>query len=289
MQIHSYTNPEDVNKEAFFKYGYCVVRNFLNSEEVKKYITLLEKLHAEKKSKEVLGLHNRKEFWDLIAHKKILDTYKILLGPEIRYLYGGATKKQEKGDIPYGWHRDNVCRLFGIGPDWNEKENYNVVRVGIYLSSQDIVKSGLNIIPFSHKKKYTFSNLLRLLHYKTKNSNNLFIKMIRRSLEKFIGIDIITNPGDCVLFLANLMHSGIPPMRARHTIFLTYGIENIHAENYVNYSVKHRNLEVEGQNNAPNDDDNAKVEDLKQFLKFNNIYYPIPKEKKFIEGVSIPK
>ena len=275
----------DVNKENFFKYGYCVIKNFLNSEEIQNYTTTIEELHAKKNTREVIGLHNYKECWNIIANKKILDSLKSLLGLEVRYLYGAATKKQDKNEFLYAWHRDNVCRLFGIGPDWNEKENYNVVRVGIYLSSQGIVKSGLNIIPFSHKKRYTFSNLLRLLHYKTKSSNNLFIKMIRRSLEKFIGIDIITNPGDCVLFLANLMHSGIPPMRARHTIFLTYGIENIHAENYVNYSIKHRNLDTEGQNSEPTNN----VEDLKQFLKFNNIYYPIPKEKKFIEGISIPK
>ena len=104
-----------------------------------------------------------------------LNSIKNLLGLEVRYLYGAATKKEDENKFPYAWHRDNVCRLFGIGPDWNEKENYNVLRVGIYLSSQDIVKSGLNIIPFSHKRRYTFSNLLRLLHYKTKSSNNLLI------------------------------------------------------------------------------------------------------------------
>ena len=275
----------DVNKEFFFKYGYCVIKNFLNSEEIENYTTIIEKLHAKKNTKVVIGLHNYKECWNIIANKKILDSVKSLLGSEVRYLYGAATRKEDKNEFPYAWHRDNVCRLFGIGPDWNEKENYNVVRVGIYLSSRDIVKSGLNVIPFSHKRRYTFSNLLRLLHYKTKSSNNLFIKMIRKSLEKFIGINIKTNPGDCVLFLANVLHAGIPPMGTRHTIFLTYGTENIHAENYVNYSIKHRNLEVKSQNSEPTNN----VEDLKQFLKFNNIYYPIPKEKKIIEGISIPK
>ena len=274
----------DVNKENFFKYGYCVIKNFLNSEEIENYTTIIENLHAKKNTREVIGLHNYKECWNIIASKKILNSIKNLLGLEVRYLYGAATKKEDENKFPYAWHRDNVCRLFGIGPDWNEKENYNVVRVGIYLSSQDIVKSGLNVIPFSHKRRYTFSNLLRLLHYKTKSSNNLFIKMIRRSLEQFIGINVKTNPGDCVLFLANVMHSGIPPKGTRYAIFLTYGTENIHAENYVNYWTKHRHLE-NGESNEPTNN----VEDLKQFLKFNNIYYPIPKEKKFIEGISIPK
>ena len=283
MKIHSYANPEDVDKETFFKYGYCVIRNFLNSEEVKKYTALMDKLHAKKNSKEVAGLHNRKEFWDLIAHKKILDTYKRLLGPEIRYLYGGATKKQEIGDVPYEWHRDTPCRIFNFGPDWDRNEDYNVVRMAFYLGSTS-VKSGMNIIPFTHKKRYMFSSLLRLIHYKTKDSNNSFVKMIRRNLEKFIGINILTNPGDCVIFPMNVMHTGIPPKGgdARYLMVLAYGTDNIHAQNYVNYSVKHRSSE-----SAPTIED-AGVEDLKQFLKSNNIYYPIPKEKIYIEGIHMP-
>ena len=36
----------DVNKENFFKYGYCVIKNFLNSEEIENYTTIIEELHA---------------------------------------------------------------------------------------------------------------------------------------------------------------------------------------------------------------------------------------------------
>ena len=280
----------EASRENLFKYGYCVVRNLLSSEEIEYCKTAIEKVSAKMKADVVIGIHNHKECWNFIAHKKLLNIIKNLLGSEIRYLYVGATRREQKGDWFYAWHRDNTCRLFGIGPDWNKKELYNIVRAGIYLSPYDIANSGVNIIPFSHKTRYSFSSLLRLFHWKTKNSNNLFIKMIRKNFEKFIGINIKTNPGDCVLFLAHVMHCGIPPTGPRKAIFLTYGTENIHAENYVNYWIKHRpidrpTVDSYDQFHAPVDN----IIDLENFLKTNKIYYPIPEKKKFIEGISIPK
>ncbi len=100
--------------------------------------------------------------------------------------------------------------------------------------------------------------------------------MIRGSLEKYIGTNIKINPGDRILFLTKVLQAGILPMRLRYTIFLSCGTENIHAENFVNYWIKYRTLNSNGQRNEPTNND----EDLKQFLKSNNIYYPISREKK---------
>ena len=74
-------------------------------------------------------------------------------------------------------------------------------------------------------------------------------------------------------------------MNLRDAIFLTYGTDNVHAQNYINYWVKHRPTDTDGQVNEPINN----IEEMKEFLIKNNIYLPIPKEKIFIDGVSIPK
>ena len=275
-----------LNKKDFFKYGYCVVRNVLTEDEIEEYKKNIKRISEQVNAKVVVGIHNYKEYWSVIAHKRILEIVRKILGDnEIRYLYSAATRHEDKGSWPYSWHRDNPCRIFGVGADWSNKEIYNCVRVGLYLSSYDEIKSGLNVIPFSHVKKYTLANLLRIFHHKTKTSNNFLITKIRNIFEKIIGKNIKTNPGDCVFFLAHLMHAGIPPSAMRDAIFLTYGTDNIHAHNYINYWVKHRPSDTDGQVNEPINN----VEEMKNFLKLNNIYLPLPKDKKDIDGVSIPK
>ena len=178
-------NDLNINKEDFFKYGYCVIRNVLEPLEIEKYRMSIQKISKEVNAKVVIGIHKYKEFWDIIAHEKILSTIKNLLGSEeIRYLYNAATRHEPPNSWPYSWHRDNTCRVFGVGPDWDKNQIFNVVRVGIYLTPYENVRSGINVIPFSHTKTYTLSNLLRVFHHKTKNSNNFFIKMIRNGFEK---------------------------------------------------------------------------------------------------------
>ena len=275
-----------LNKDDFFKYGYCVVRNVLNEDEILEYKKNIKRISEEVNAKVVVGIHNYKEYWNIIAHKRILEIVRKILGnEEIKYLYSAATRHEGKGSWPYSWHRDNPCRIFGKGADWNEKEIYNCVRVGVYLSSYDEIRSGLNVIPGSHIKKYSLSNILRIFHHKTKASDNFIFKKIRNGFEKIIGKNIKTNPGDCVFFLAHLMHAGIPPSAMRDAIFLTYGTDNVHAHNYINYWVKHRPTDTDGQVNEPV----KNVDEMKEFLIKNNIYLPIPKEKIFIVGVSIPK
>ena len=127
---------------------------------------------------EIHGMHKHKEYWDLICNKKIVDTMSGILGEKMYYLYNSNTKTTtDKVDInSYSWHRDSACRQFGFGPDWNNKDEiYNVFRVGIYLFDTHDIKSGINIIPNTHKTKYSLGNFLRILHYKLKNKKNRYI------------------------------------------------------------------------------------------------------------------
>jgi hypothetical protein len=282
-----------INRDQLLKKGYVVIRNFFNekeSEDLKKIIYTVHKNFNEKHSPiensytEVTGMHRYKEYWDFIYNKKILETLKYIIGEDIYYLYNSnsrLTTDQDNLDRhDYNWHRDSACRLFGVGPDWDKDEIYKVVRVGIYLFDSKDIKSGLNIIPNTHRTKYNFDNILRIIHLRFKNIKNKYARFFSSILSNFIGLDIETNKGDIIIFLANLMHSEIPAKkRGRVSAFLSYGPNNKHSKNYVNYYMMHRKGYAMPEEYA------------KQFfdlLRDKNIFFPMPEKKEEVKGFSIP-
>jgi hypothetical protein len=47
-----------------------------------------------------------------------------------------------------------------VGPDWDTKEKFNIMRVGIYLDKFEETNFKLNLIPNSHKKNKLEGNFL---------------------------------------------------------------------------------------------------------------------------------
>lgn len=277
------------NRDQLLKKGYVVIRNFFNekeSEELKKTIYDIHKKYSPEENDytEVSGMHKYKEYWNLIYNKKILDTLKKIIGEDIYYLYNSNTRlSNDQGKIgrhDYNWHRDSACRIFGFGPDWDKDEIYKVLRVGIYLFDSKEIKSGLNIIPNTHRKNYNFDSLLRIIHVRLRKIKNKYAKFLSSMLSKFIGIDIKTNKGDIIIFLANVMHSEIPvKKKGRVSAFLSYGPYNKHSKNYVNYYMMHRKGYAMPKEYA------------KQFfdiLREKNIFFPLPEKKNDIRGFSVP-
>ena len=268
------------NKENLLKYGYCVVRNLLSNKEVKRAESVLNNIYEKNEKKINLDMYKYSESWEFFTSDRLLNIIRDLLGPEIYYLHTCSIKIENERDIVYSWHRDNPCRLFGKGPDWDKNEPYNVLTIIIYLSSSDKTGSGINLIPFSHRRTYSLSNILRIIHYKTRNIS--LLKKIRDIFPRFfLGVNIKTDPGDCVIFFANLFHTGIPTRTLRKAIIFQYGVDNKHSKNFVNYYIHHlKQIEYE-----------IKYKDIinKFFnlLKSKNIYYPLPKTKAEIKGVSI--
>jgi len=265
------------NKNQLLSQGYCVIRNLFNDKEVDEYKSIIRNVHG--KINDIGGLHNYREYWDLIVNERLLKIIRYLLGPDIYYLYNSNSSIDNKNEMEDdAWHRDNACRIFGTGPDWDPNEPYKVLRAGIYLSSFNDTGSGLNVIPRSHKKKYTLSGILRLLYYKTKYFP--LLKSFRKKISKFIGVNIQTDAGDCIIFLANLFHTGIPTRGLREAIYLSYGINDKHSKNYVNYYMEHRKgFKMENKEMR---------EDFIILLKSKNIYFPLPEKKQEIKGASIP-
>ena len=157
------------NRENLLKYGYCIIRNLLSNKEVERARSMINKIYEKNGKTCNWDIYNYKESWEFFTTDHLLNIVKNLLGPDIFYLHTPTIIREDEKDYQYAWHRDNAFKQFGKGPDWDKNEPYNVLTFIIYLSSSDKTGSGINLIPFSHRRTYSLSNILRIIHYKTKN------------------------------------------------------------------------------------------------------------------------
>jgi len=274
------------NKDNLHKYGFCLIRNLLDEKEIEKYRREINELCEKRGKQSVMDLYNYRNTWDYIVNDRLLSILRNLLGGKVYYMHdftlfnGNETKPNN-----YSWHRDSPCRTTGKGPDWDKTQPYNVVSAITYLTPNDETGSGVSVIPLSHKSSYvsTLSNILRIIHWRTKNIK--FLKFIRDLIEKKISITVRTDPGDCAIFFCNLFHCGLPARGKRQAVLARFGLDGKHSKNYVNYTLHYR---PETFYNI-NSDNKAVVDDYFNLLKKNNIYYPIPEKKEHIEGVRVPK
>ena len=273
-------NYEKISKKLKLD-GFFYAKNFFNEEEVNQILTETNVSHQindiNHKKVIVSQIYNHKNFWKIIRNKKILEFLRNTIGNNLCYLYNSHSVFQENdNDVDISWHRDNPCRNYGIGPDWINND-YNVIRVGIYLSDKEKCQTGLSLISQSNYKKKWICILLKILRNKFKKI--YFNKIFRFFLDKFIGAKkIYTNKGDCIFFFANIYHSSLRSKSDRRAIFMSYGTKNNHAQNYLNYFFHHRkDFEI--------DENLIKKSDLKKYLDEEKIYIEPPNEKKPIEGV----
>ena len=269
------------NKNHFKKYGYTVLRNFFSKDEIEYFKNVLED-QIDKPSQRVF---NQEKLWHVVGNKKLINIMNDLVEEKTYFLWHADSKSTSIPEVEYGWHRDNPCRQFGLGDDWDNKNGpYKVLRVGMYFQSFKKSKSSLNIFQNSHKKKITFSQIslflikriskiLNLINLKTTKIENYFYNLI--------GINIQTDPGDVIIFSGNMLHSATSTKDKKYAIFLTFGANNIHSENHINYYFYHRKIAGYQKNMIS--------QEFINFLKSNGIFMDITDEKKNIRGVSIPK
>ena len=272
------------NKDSLSKLGYCVIRNLLSEEEIKKCRSIMTRAH-ETTGNGAMLVSDYRESWPIIFNDRVLDALKSALGPNIFFLHDAYflnTKKITK-EADYtefsSWHRDSPCRQFGKGPDWDQNVPYSVVTAIIYLSPNEETNSGVNLISFSHKKRFTVDTLLRLIHYKIKKIS--YLQIFKKLLEKFIGVNIRTDPGDCVIFFANLFHRALPNRAMRQAICMRYGADNKHSKNYLNFIFNYRK-DSDYTNN--DDQDKKRIDDFFNLLKNKDIFYPLPEKKEDLDG-----
>ncbi len=267
-----------MNKKSFFKKnGYLYCPSLFSGEELKKMVDINAYLHKDS-NKQFTQLHNDKKAWPIITNQKIVDICKEITGDEICYLFHSHSALQNKGDkIDNNWHRDSACREFGVGGDWSE--NYNVIRVAIYLDEGS--KSGLSLIKKSHNSKGYICKFLRFFR---DNLKKIYHRKISRFIiDNLIGTKIFTKPGDCIFFYATTYHSAIEnnykdKIFNRKAFFLSYGTNNEHSKTFMNYYLFHRG--------GPFNIDEKIKNEFSENLKTKKIYIDPPKEKVNIFGAA---
>ncbi|HCP00178.1 MAG TPA: hypothetical protein DIT35_01675 [Rhodospirillaceae bacterium] len=180
------------------------------------------------------GITTNREFWPIIFNERLLSAVRGLIGDNIRY----TQHSDLHINLPGGrWHRDNACREFGVGQDWDERtEPYRVVRIAIYLSDYTDSGSSLAVLPGTHRREsrlgryeYMLWNKARTFMRKRGHNDKVphwFITNPRRVIR--------TQPGDCVIFDQRLTHAGgtLGAQSPKYAMYLSYGIDNSHSRNH---------------------------------------------------------
>ena len=236
----------DEDRTVFERDGYCLVRSLFSDAEAANWrdrINAVFGLPGEPAATAAIagtthtladGVTTREEFWPVIFNDHLLASVRDLIGNDIRY----TQHSDLHINLPGGrWHRDSACRDFGVGHDWDEREQpYRVVRVAIYLSDFANSGSSLIVLPGSHRhesainrKEYTAWNKARTFtrrHGRNDLVPHWFFSATRRVIR--------TQPGDCVIFDQRLMHAGgvLNGREPKYAIYLSYGLDNSHSRNH---------------------------------------------------------
>jgi hypothetical protein len=223
------------NALRFHEDGFVVVRALLDEDETAFYIDRLKVLAGDKERwTQADGINRNPELWPLIFNQRLLATVREVLGPGLRYL---PHNDLHLGFSSFSWHRDNVNRDFGDGPDWDESaEPYRIARVGIYLQRFDQSQFKLGLVKGSHRPDTAISReLQRRLHRRTSTVANMFSGLSGMDL---VGTDaewVATAPGDCIIFDPRILHTGSKFHGVKYAMFVAYGIENSHFHNHWHY------------------------------------------------------
>ena len=268
------------NKIYLNNNGFFIKKNLFSKFQIKQFLKIQKILHNKKNTK--FGpIHKSKIAWNIIVNKRITSLVKNLYGNEkAAYLFHGHSAVQNKfASFDTAWHRDNACRTFGKGPDWDK--NYNILRVAIYLDNGE---SGLRLIKGSHRRKGYICYLISFLRRYFKFLYHK--KIFRFFFDRIVGTEVRAKKGDCLFFFANTYHSAININDSkkiditRKAIFLTYGTHNKHANNHLNYYLFHR------IDKSFKFKKKLKIEFIK-LLKKNDLNIKLPKKKITIKHASL--
>lgn len=272
--------------KKFKENGYLVIPNFLKFEEVTKLQSSVTDYRKKKDKNEPYVSLDDENILNLLCNDNLKQILNSIIGPSVYFLHDtdvldGPVKNNNT------WHRDNPCRRTGVGPDWDDKEEYNVVSVALYLCDSLKTQSSLSIIPKSHKLDYSskFSNILRVLHQRTRNIS--LLNPLRNLIKFIIAKEIYYRPGDLIIFYCNLYHSGsiINSKKnsvERQGVISRFGGNGKHSLTFMNYELNYR---FAGERFTLS----KNKEKYFNRLKEKDLYISPYIEKKEIKGVFIPK
>jgi hypothetical protein len=237
---------------GFHDRGYVVVRELLKPAAVEACIRRLEQLSGRTResfdSFRVRGVRRGvyrawtlpdgvskvRDFWPILLDPRLTGAVRDLLGPDIRYL--------QHSDLHVGfsavtWHRDNVNRRFGVGPDWDESvEPYRLARVGVYLQSFERSRFALRVVPASHRVPGPgYHRRMRDVERRAGAFSQAMALVTGRDPMGHHAAVIETEPGDAIVFDPRLLHAGSYIQGPKYSLFMAYGAPGRHFERHAAY------------------------------------------------------
>tara|TARA_B100001248_G_C27386024_1_gene459735 strand:+ start:1515 stop:2324 length:810 start_codon:yes stop_codon:yes gene_type:complete len=235
---------KDNIKLDLLKDGYCILKNVLNEKEILDLEKALDQGLESKNIQKCNYFNEDKKFWPYIANIKIINSLNNLLNEKVFFMDGGFssydTISKDTDENKISWHRDtdSAPQLTDQVPYCKENNFYKVFTVMTYLNRD--IENTISLIPRTHKIEYkkSINNILRIIHWKTKNNKKVFY--FRKFIEKIISKNIIIRPGDCLVFFVGLFHKPVAPKihGNRKAVITRYAPRGINSENYIHYVLK---------------------------------------------------
>lgn len=231
--------------------GYVVLRGLLDPAEVEAHTRTLERLSGRSRASLASvataiqrwkglcpawtrpdGVSQHEDLWDLVFNRRVVDTARAILGAGARYL---PHSDLHVGFSAVAWHRDNVDRTCGEGPDWDEeREPYRLARVAIYLQSFAESRFSLGLVPGTHRADAL-----------TPARRGIEREIARMAEERRVGATpsvlgdradwVKAECGDAIVFDPRIIHSGSPISGPKYSIFLAYGVPGRHFHRHAAY------------------------------------------------------
>jgi len=224
--------------------GYCILKNVLNEKEISDLEEALDQGLETKNIQKCNYFNEDKKFWPYIANLKIINSLNNLLNEKVFFMDGGFSRynnmSKDCDENKISWHRDTDSspQLKDQVPYCKINNFYKVFTVMTYLNRD--LDNTISLIPRTHKIEYkkTINNILRIIHWKTKNKKNL--NYLRKFIEKIISKKIIIKPGDCLVFFVGLFHKPVAPKNHgnRKAVITRYAPKTVNSENYIHYILK---------------------------------------------------
>jgi hypothetical protein len=223
----------------FAEDGFVVLRGLLTPSDVAFYIAQLQALAgASDRWTEPDGVNRHAQFWPIIFNNRLLAALREIFGPVVRYL---PHTDLHVGFSSFSWHRDCVTRSFGDGADWDETTvAYRIARVGIYLQRFDESQFKIGFVTGSHRARGLAPERQRRIQSRTSAAANVLSGLSGLDL---LGKDaewVAPDQGDCIIFDPRILHTGSRFLGRKYSIFIAYGVENLHFRNHWHYYLRLR-------------------------------------------------
>ena len=211
-------------REKFLKDGYLKIDNVFDPKLLDQLISEEDEINTYK------DLSSYKSLWKIMINEKVLSILKDVFDNDLNYNFDSNFLMNAETNVPPKdlLHRDNQSV-------YNPDESFEVARCGIYLNDYSNRSACLSLVPGSHKTiEISLKNFLRLFKkgnmYVQNREQRVYkrkIKLNKTKIRHFFKrrkINILTKPGDLVLWNLRTLHQGYSK---RFKFMKNYCIPNI--------------------------------------------------------------